>query len=90
MAVLSPLRDDEFDRELLAECQFFKGPLGVILHRVRTMARRPAIALFGLLDRWNDSMGTALEDLPAESARRNLAHTGWDAGKARRSWIGAR
>jgi hypothetical protein len=81
MTVLRPLRDDEFDPGLLEACQFFKGPLGVIPNSVRTMARRPAIALFGFLNRWNDSMGTALEDLPMESARRNLAHTGWDAGK---------
>lgn len=197
MPVLRPFTDDEFDPALLEECQFFKGPLGVIPNSVRTMARRPAIAraftglntavmhcegavtpefkrllgyvtsytsgcrycqahtilaserfgstearlndawnhasslhfsqaekaalafahaaaavpnevtqaitdellrhwsegdvveimgviaLFGFLNRWNDSMGTALEDLPTESARRNLGHTGWEAGKHR-------
>lgn len=41
------------------------------------------IALFGFLNRWNDSMGTALEDLPTESAGRNIAHTGWTPGKHR-------
>lgn len=39
------------------------------------------IALFGFLNRWNDSMGTALEDLPKESATRNLGPARWDIGK---------
>jgi uncharacterized peroxidase-related enzyme len=39
------------------------------------------IALFGFLNRWNDSMGTALEDLPMTAADRHLSHTGWEAGK---------
>lgn len=195
MPVLRPLTDGEFDPALLEDCQFFKGPLGVIPNSVRTMARRPAIAraftdlnaavmkcegsltpefkrligyitsfasgcrycqahtilaserfgstearladawnyehsphfseaekaalsfahaaasvpnsvtpelgeqllkywseedvvelmgviaLFGFLNRWNDSMGTALEDLPIESATRHLAHTDWEVGK---------
>ena len=39
------------------------------------------IALFGYLNRWNDSMGTSLEDLPTEVATQRIAHTGWTAGK---------
>ncbi len=39
------------------------------------------VALFGFLNRWNDSMGTALEDLPTEAAERLLGPSGWDAGK---------
>lgn len=39
------------------------------------------VALFGYLNRWNDSMGTALEDLPADVAGRRIAHTGWTPGK---------
>ena len=39
------------------------------------------IALFGYLNRWNDSMGTALEDLPTDVASRRLSHTGWTPGK---------
>lgn len=39
------------------------------------------VALFGYLNRWNDSMGTALEDLPTEVAARRVAHTGWTPGK---------
>jgi uncharacterized peroxidase-related enzyme len=41
------------------------------------------IALFGYLNRWNDSMGTALEDLPFDTANRHLGHTGWKVGKHR-------
>lgn len=41
------------------------------------------IALFGFLNRWNDSMGSALEDLPVSAAERHLAPTGWHIGKHR-------
>ena len=40
-----------------------------------------AIALFGYLNRWNDTMATRLEELPAEVADRTIASAGWDAGK---------
>ncbi|MDP8915678.1 MAG: carboxymuconolactone decarboxylase family protein [Pseudomonadota bacterium] len=39
------------------------------------------IALFGFLNRWNDSMGTALEPGATEAARTHLGPRGWDAGK---------
>ncbi|RME92263.1 MAG: carboxymuconolactone decarboxylase family protein [Bacteroidetes bacterium] len=39
------------------------------------------IALFGYLNRWNDSMGTALEDPAADSAERYLGKHGWVRGK---------
>lgn len=40
------------------------------------------IALFGFLNRWNDSMGTALEELPHDRGRERLAaSTGWQVGK---------
>lgn len=40
------------------------------------------IALFGYLNRWNDSMGTALEELPHDRGRQRLAEgTGWKIGK---------
>ena len=39
------------------------------------------IALFGYLNRWNDSMGSALEDLPIEAAEKFLQADGWEAGK---------
>ena len=39
------------------------------------------ISLFGYLNRWNDSMGTSIEDGAVESAEQYLAKTGWDKGK---------
>ena len=40
------------------------------------------VALFGFLNRWNDSMGSALEDLPLSRGEGRLAAaTGWRVGK---------
>lgn len=39
------------------------------------------VALFGYLNRWNDSMGTTLEELPTQIAEEHLSDKGWDAGK---------
>ena len=39
------------------------------------------IALFGYLNRWNDSMGTQLEDPAADSANQYLGKHGWNRGK---------
>ncbi|GAB4470163.1 MAG: carboxymuconolactone decarboxylase family protein [Armatimonadaceae bacterium] len=39
------------------------------------------IALFGYLNRWNDSMATTLEEGAEESARQWLTETGWERGK---------
>lgn len=39
------------------------------------------IALFGFLNRWNDSMATELEDPAAADGTRWLAGRGWIAGK---------
>lgn len=39
------------------------------------------ISLFGFLNRWNDTMATALEDEPIEFAERTLREKGWDGGK---------
>jgi len=39
------------------------------------------VALFGYLNRWNDTMATELETLPAQVAGRSLAARGWIAGK---------
>jgi alkylhydroperoxidase family enzyme len=39
------------------------------------------IALFGFLNRWNDTMATALEEEPLAFARQALAPHGWHAGK---------
>jgi uncharacterized peroxidase-related enzyme len=39
------------------------------------------ISLFGYLNRWNDSMGTVVEDGAVESAEKYLGKTGWNRGK---------
>jgi uncharacterized peroxidase-related enzyme len=39
------------------------------------------VALFGYLNRWNDSMGTQLEDPAAESGTQYLGKKGWAIGK---------
>lgn len=39
------------------------------------------VALFGFLNRWNDSMGSALEDLPRSKGEERLGTTGWTVGK---------
>lgn len=38
------------------------------------------ISIFGFLNRWNDSMGTEIEDLPLEFANKHLS-ANWQAGK---------
>ncbi len=39
------------------------------------------IALFGFLNRWNDTMATPLEEEPIEVAEKFLAPHGWTVGK---------
>lgn len=39
------------------------------------------ISLFGYLNRWNDSMGTTIEDGAVESAEKYLSEVGWQKGK---------
>lgn len=39
------------------------------------------VALFGFLNRWNDTMATALEDMPREFAAARLDGLGWEIGK---------
>lgn len=40
-----------------------------------------SVALFGYLNRWNDSMATELEEPPAKVARKTIGASGWQAGK---------
>jgi uncharacterized peroxidase-related enzyme len=39
------------------------------------------VSLFGFLNRWNDSMGTTLEDGASEIGERQLEKAGWSRGK---------
>jgi uncharacterized peroxidase-related enzyme len=40
-------------------------------------------ALFGFLNRWNDTMSTELESVPRAFAEQHLGDSGWEAGKHR-------
>ncbi len=42
------------------------------------------IALFGFLNRWNDTIGTPLEDEPLSVGEKYLAQRGWKPGKHQR------
>jgi uncharacterized peroxidase-related enzyme len=39
------------------------------------------VGLFGFLNRWNDSMATDLEEIPAAFADRTIGPHGWEPGK---------
>jgi alkylhydroperoxidase family enzyme len=39
------------------------------------------VAVFGFLNRWNDTMGTPLEEEPTHVGEKYLASHGWSAGK---------
>jgi len=39
------------------------------------------IAMFGYLNRWNDTMATSLEEYPSQVAERIISKKGWDKGK---------
>jgi len=42
------------------------------------------IALFGFLNRWNDTMEAPLEDEPLAAGEKYLAPRGWTPGRHRR------
>ncbi len=42
------------------------------------------IAMFGFMNRWNDTMATPLEEEPIHVGEKHLAKSGWDVGKHRR------
>ncbi|MEL6876469.1 MAG: carboxymuconolactone decarboxylase family protein [Pseudomonadota bacterium] len=39
------------------------------------------IAMFGFLNRWNDTLATTLEDAPSAFAKAQLSEKGWEAGE---------
>ncbi len=41
------------------------------------------VALFGYLNRWNDTVATRLEDVPTAFGRHVLGDGGWEIGKHR-------
>ena len=42
------------------------------------------IAMFGFMNRWNDTMATPLEEEPVEVGEKHLARHGWSVGRHRR------
>lgn len=42
------------------------------------------VAMFGFMNRWNDTMATPLEEEPVEVGEKHLAKSGWSTGKHRR------
>jgi len=40
-----------------------------------------SVALFGYLNRWNDSMATELEEYPSKVAQKTIGDCGWQPGK---------
>ncbi|MGH7058669.1 MAG: carboxymuconolactone decarboxylase family protein [Acetobacteraceae bacterium] len=40
-----------------------------------------AVAMYGFLNRWNDSLATEIEDAPRRSGEKFLKRHGWSAGK---------
>ncbi|MNC88453.1 hypothetical protein D3C83_42690 [compost metagenome] len=42
------------------------------------------VAMFGFMNRWNDTMATPLEDEPVEVGEKHLAKSGWSVGKHQR------
>ena len=39
------------------------------------------VSVFGFLNRFNDTMGTPLEDVPAATGQKYLGDDGWSPGK---------
>jgi alkylhydroperoxidase family enzyme len=42
------------------------------------------VAMFGFMNRWNDTMATPLEEEPVEVGEKHLAKSGWSVGKHQR------
>ena len=61
---------------MLGRSGFFSAEMIVGLKRIVA-----SIALFGYLNRWNDTMATELEPLAVEVAERTIGPVGWEPGK---------
>lgn len=68
-AVPNQASQDDFDR------------LGEYFDEGQIVEITASIALFGFLNRWNDTMATQLEPLPADRAGNILPQNSWSAGK---------
>ena len=66
------------ERKIAEIWDFERSPLYSDAERVALRFARDAS-----VNRWNDSMATNLEDVPAAFANRTIGQHGWDAGKHR-------
>ena len=70
-AAQTPCAVDEADEAALKAC----------FDEAQIVELVAVIALYGFLNRWNDAMGTTLEEAPAQTAQSALAPGGWSPGK---------
>ena len=61
--------------------QFFERELKANWSEEDILEMVSVIALFGFLNRWNDVMGTTLEEEAKQSAEQYLNQAGWEVGK---------
>ena len=61
--------------------QFFERELKANWSEEDILEMVSVIALFGFLNRWNDVMGTTLEEQAKQSAEQYLNQAGWEIGK---------
>ena len=61
--------------------QFFERELKANWSEEDILEMISVIALFGFLNRWNDVMGTTLEEQAKQSAEQYLNQAGWEIGK---------
>jgi alkylhydroperoxidase family enzyme len=61
--------------------QFFERELKANWSEEDILEMVSVIALFGFLNRWNDVMGTTLEEEAKQSAEQYLNEAGWEIGK---------
>lgn len=54
--------------------------LSAMQQGVAVIYRPGALALFGFLNRWNDTLATPLEAVPLQFARQNLGERDWTPG----------
>lgn len=71
LSSINPIKEDDQLKKLLLDEWSENDVIEII----------GVIALFGFLNRWNDIMGTKLEDEAIEHSRNYLSEFGWEIGK---------
>lgn len=78
-AVLRLARDSALVPNLVTAEHF--AALGPHFDEAQIVEIVAVCALFGFLNRWNDTMSTELEDVPRAFAAQSLGASGWEVGK---------